>query len=418
MPRIAKSKSARRSAILAKQDGMHAMGDPPGLYLAVDGNSRSWILRYTAPTGRRRDFGLGSYRDLSLAEAREAAKKGRKKVLDGIDPIEAKREERHTLRAANARRMTFDQCVTGYIDGHGDGWRNPKHRAQWQNTLDTYARPIIGGLDVAKVDLALVLRCIEPIWKLKTETAKRLRGRIENVLSWATVRGYRSGENPARWKGNLDQLLAAPSKVSKVEHHPAIKYQDIGAFMAELRKHSGIGAAALEFAILTAARTGEVRGATWGEFDLDARKWTIPASRMKADREHVVPLSDAAVRVIHKMQDGKLGEHVFPGVKDGKPLSDMSLTAVLRRMGRRDLTVHGFRSSFRDWAAESTGYPSEMAEMALAHAVANKVEAAYRRGNLFMKRVRMMQDWAKHCAEPSAEPMRAGTVLPMKRAAK
>lgn len=412
MPRIKSAIPEKVSAKLARRQGMHAVGGTPGLYLCVAGAARSWILRYSFD-GRRRDLGLGGYTDLTLAEAREKALAQRKLILEGIDPIEARREQRDARMAALARRMTFRQCVTGYIDAHGDGWKNAKHRAQWQSTLETYAGPVIGDLDVAQVDLPLVLKILAPIWKTKTETASRLRGRIDSVLAWATVRGYRSGENPARWKGHLDQVLAKPSKVATVEHHAALPYQQIGAFMVDLRRQAGIGAAALEFATLTAARSGEVRGATWDEIDLDARTWEIPGSRMKAGKEHLVPLSDAAVAVIEKMQECRLGAYVFPGAKDGKPLSDMSMTAVLRRMGRGDLTAHGFRSTFRDWAAESTAYPSEMAEMALAHAIGNKVEAAYRRGNLLQKRVRMMQDWAKFCGTVAT----AATVTPIKKTA-
>lgn len=411
---IIKGMAEKAAAKLAKQDGMHAVGDPPGLYLCVAGGGRSWILRYSSPTGKRRDFGLGSYVDLSLAEAREEARKQRKLVREGIDPIEAKRSQRDERIAAAAKRMTFSKCVTGYIDAHANGWKNHKHRAQWQSTLDTYAGPVIGGLDVGLVDLPLVLKILEPIWQEKTETASRVRGRIESVLSWATVRKYRTGLNPARWKGHLDQLLAKPSTITKVEHHAALPYKELGDFMVELRQHEGIGAAALEFAILTAARSGEVRGATWGEIDLPAHTWKIPAERMKAGKEHVVPLSNAVVAVIEKMQECRINDYVFPGAREAKPLSDMSLTAVLRRMHRHDLTAHGFRSTFRDWCAESTAYPSEMAEMALAHTISDKTEAAYRRGNLLAKRVRLMNDWAKHCATPRQE----GKVLPMKRAAK
>lgn len=410
MARVKAPVSERTVSRLAKRDGMHAVGDPPGLYLWVRGEGRSWVYRYTSPAGPRRDHGIGSYGDFTLAKARAKARAKRDLVLAGIDPIEAKREERDTRRASHAKRTTFDQCVTGYIDTHGDGWRNPKHRQQWQNTLDTYASPIFGNIDVARVDTPLVLKVLEPMWKEKTETASRVRGRIESVLSWATVRGYRKGENPARWKGHLDQLLAKPSKVATVEHHAALPYRDIGAFMADLRKHEGIGAAALEFAILTAARSGEVRGATWAEIDLQARTWKIPGARMKAERDHVVPLSDAAVAIIRRMEKTRVSEYVFPGAREDKPLSDMSLTAVLRRMNRGELTAHGFRSTFRDWAAEVTGYPSEMAEMALAHAVSNKVEAAYRRGNMFMKRVRMMQEWARYCATVR----KTGDVVPMR----
>jgi integrase len=401
------------SAKLSKVEGVHAVGGVPGLYLHVLAGGRSWIFRYSFG-GRRRDLGLGSYLDLTLTEAREAAREQRKLVLQGIDPIDARRENRDTSKAARAGRATFQQCVDGYIEAHGDGWKNPKHRAQWRTTLESYACPIIGTMNVAAVDTGLILQILEPIWKTKTETATRLRGRIENVLAWATVRKYRNGDNPARWKGHLDQLLVKPSTIATVEHHPALPYQEIGAFMQDLRKQEGIGAAALEFAILTAARSGEVRGATWGEIDLQARTWTIPGARMKAKRDHLVPLSDAAIAVIEKMKECKLGDHVFPGVKEGKPLSDMSLTAVMRRMGRGKLTAHGFRSSFRDWCSESTAYPSEMAEMALAHTINNKVEAAYRRGNLFAKRVRMMADWSNYCAKLR----QAGAVVPMREAAK
>lgn len=412
MGRIKAGVSLKGSAILAKRDGMHAIGDPPGLYLCVKGSGRSWILRYSL-NGRRADHGLGSYADLTLAEARQKARALRKLVREGVDPIEQRRALREATKAALARRMSFAQCVTGYIDAHGDGWRNPKHRAQWQSTLDTYAGPVIGTLDVALVDTPHIVKILEPIWKEKTETATRVRGRIENVLAWATVRGYRSGENPARWKGHLSELLAKPSKLASVEHHAALPYHDIGAFMQELRTQEGIGAAALEFAILTAARSGEVRYATWDEVDLRAKKWTIPGKRMKAGKEHIVPLSDAAVAIVRRMQDIRLSDFVFPGTKDAKPLSDMSLTAVLRRMGHADLTAHGFRSTFRDWAAETTAYPAEMAEMALAHTIANKVEAAYRRGNLYAKRVRMMQDWARYCAKR----LRPADVVPLQRGA-
>ena len=399
MGRIKAGLSARSVAKLARIEGMHAIGDPPGLYLCVKGGGCSWILRYSL-NGKRPDHGIGSYADLTLAEAREKARELRKLVLQAIDPIESKRRERALRKAAIAVRMTFDQSATAYIKAHADGWRNPKHRQQWQNTIETYVAPVIGPIDVALVDTPHVLKILEPIWKTKTETATRVRGRIEKVLGWATVRGYRTGDNPARWSGHLSELLASPSKLAKVDHHPALPYQQIGAFVRDLRQMEGIGASALEFAILTAARSGEVRGATWPEIDLRARKWTIPAERMKAARQHVVPLSDAAVAVLRKMEACRLGDLVFPGAKEGKPISDMTLTAVLRRMGRSDVTPHGFRSSFRDWQAEVSAYPHEMAEMALAHTIGDRTERAYRRGDLFAKRVRMMTDWAGWCARP------------------
>lgn len=399
---------------LSKLPGMHAVGDPPGLYLHCRDSSRSWILRYSSFGGKRRDMGMGSYGTLTLAEARDKAREQRKLILQGIDPIESKRELSDIRMATKAKRMTFQQCVDGYLDAHGDGWKNPKHRAQWRSTLESYAGPIIGDMNVANVDMERVLAILEPIWKEKTETASRLRGRIESVLDWATVRGYRAGDNPARWKGHLDQLLAKPSKVSTVTHLAALPFAEMGAFMVELRKQEGIGAAALEFAILTAARSGEVRGATWAEIDVKAATWVIPGSRMKAGREHRVPLSAAALAVLARMQECRLGDHVFPGMREGRPLSDMSITAVLRRMERRDITPHGFRSTFRDWCSESTAYPRDVCEMALAHAIASEVEAAYRRGDLLQKRIKLMADWARYCARP----LQAGAVVPIKRAAK
>lgn len=406
--------SEKASARLTKMPGMHAVGGVSGLYLYVSkGNACSWIYRYTF-NGRRRDLGLGSRNDFTLAEARERAREQRKLLLQGIDPIIAKRKHRDQLKTKNALRRTFMNCVEGYIDAHGDEWRNDKHRQQWQSSLEIHAK-LINDMDVAVIDTPLVLRVLEPIWREKTETASRLRGRIENVLSWATVRGFRQGDNPARWKGHLDQLLPSPSKVSAVQHHAALPYKEIGTFMAQLRTHQGIGARALEFAILTAARSGEVRGARWEEINLADRIWTVPASRMKAKKDHVVPLSDDVVEVIKKMKklrmDDKSSSFVFPGAKEGKPLSDMSLTKPLRTMGRADLTAHGFRSTFRDWCAELTGYPSELAEMALAHTIKNKVEAAYRRGDLLEKRALLMADWARYCAKPMPA---AAEVLPLK----
>lgn len=406
--------SARLSFELAKKEGMHAVGGTPGLYLCVRDGGASWIFRYSS-NGRRRDLGLGSHRDLTLLEARERAREQRKLVFNGIDPITAKRSQRDIRSAELARRMTFIQCVDGYIDAHGDSWRNQKHRDQWRNPFINHGK-LICDLDVAIIDMPLVLAVLQPIWKEKTHTATLLRGRIENVLSWATVRGYRQGENPARWRGLLDQVLARPSKIAAVQHHAALPYREMGAFMEKLRTCEGIGARALEFAILTAARSGEVRGATWKEIDLTERLWKIPANRMKANKEHIVPLSEAAIKVIKKMQAQTLDDDpdalVFPGRDAGRPLSDMSLTAVLKRMERGDLTAHGFRSSFSDWRAEVSPYNSEMGEMALAHTIGNKVEAAYRRGNLLEKRFKMMADWAKWCAELQQQ---SGKVLPLRK---
>ena len=406
MGRIKSAISALGVKKLSKSPGMHAVGGVPGLYLCVNMNpnstdmnpcfAASWIYRYSF-SGRRRDMGLGSYSDYSLEEARHQASKCRSQVLQGIDPLDDKQQQKDAEKKAHSKRVTFQQCIESYLDAHGDAWKNPKHRAQWRSTLETYACPVVGNLNVAHVDTGLVLKVLEPIWKIKTETATRLRGRIESVLDWATVRGYREGENPARWKGHLDKLLPSPSKIAKVNHFSALSYKEIPEFMQQLRNQLGISAAALEFAILTAARSGEIRGALWPEINLTERLWLIPADRMKAGREHRIPLSDAAIEVLKRMKEHYVSDFVFPGTKQDKPLSDMSLTAVLKRMERGDLTAHGFRSTFRDWASETTAYPQEVCEMALAHTIANKVEAAYRRGDLFDKRTKLMTDWANYC---------------------
>jgi integrase len=299
---------------------------------------------------------------------------------------------RSALVASRLAAITFTKAASLYIEAHEQSWKNEKHRQQWNNTLETYAKPRIGSLLARDVGVAQVLEVLEPIWKTKTETASRLRGRIESVLDWAIARGYRDGPNPARWKGHLDTMLPAPSRVAKTVHHRALPYREIGAFVAKLRQQEGAGAKALEFLILTAARSGEVRGATWAEFDLDSALWVVPAERMKAKKEHRVPLSPRAVELLQAQLDINHSDSVFPAPKGGM-LSDMTLTAVLRRM-KVDAVPHGFRSTFRDWVAEQTDYPNEVAEMALAHAVGNKVEAAYRRGDLLEKRQQLMKDWA------------------------
>lgn len=306
--------------------------------------------------------------------------------------------------------MTFDACAAAYIGAHETGWRNAKHRDQWRNTLSTYANPVFGSRPVQAIDVGLVMKALEPIWQTKPETASRLRGRIEAVLDWATVRGYRQGDNPARWRGHLDKLLPARNKIRSVEHHAALPYDETAEFLAMLRSQEGIGARALEFLILTAARTGEVIGAQRDEIDLDEKVWIVPAARMKAGREHRVPLSPAAVAVLERMKESCEGDFVFPGGRRNKPLSNMALLAVLRRMGRGDLTAHGFRSTFRDWAAERTNFPREVAEAALAHTVGDKVEAAYRRGDLFDKRRQLMEAWARFSAigkAPEVVPLTA-----------
>jgi integrase len=321
-----------------------------------------------------------------------------------VDPIDARRAERARQRLEEAKAFTFKQCAEAYINAHRAGWRNDKHAAQWSATLSTYAYPKVGALPVQAIDTALVLKVLEPIWATKPETAGRLRGRLENVLDFAKARGYREGENPARWRGHLDNLLPALSKVRQVEHHAALPYTELSDFLTRLREQEGTSARALEFAILTAARTGEVIGARWSEVNLREKTWTIPAERMKARREHRVPLSSRALSILTEMQAARESDEsfVFPGGKPGKPLSNMAFLMLLRRMDRADLTAHGFRSSFRDWAAERTNFPSEVAEMALAHVVSSKVEAAYRRGDLFEKRRGLIEAWAKFCEQPKS----------------
>jgi integrase len=383
----------------AKRRGYY--GDGGGLFLQVSASgAKSWVFRFKE-FGRLREMGLGPTHTVSLAEARQKALECRKLRLDGCDPIEIRKAGRAQARLDAAKAMTFKECAESYIASHKAGWRNPKHAAQWPATLGTYVYPVFGGLPVQAVDVGLVMRALEPIWTAKPETAGRVRGRVESVLDWATSRGYRQGENPARWRGHLENLLPKKAKVHRVEHHAALPYAEIGTFMAELHLQEGIAARALGFAILTVARTGEVIGARWSEIDLESRLWAVPAERMKGGRVHRVPLSEATIAVLDAMKTIRHGDCVFPGGRAGGPISNMAMTMTLRRMGRGDLTVHGFRSSFRDWAAERTGFPAEVAEMALAHAVSDKVEAAYRRGDLFQKRRQLMDAWARYCVAPA-----------------
>lgn len=372
------------------------VGGVAGLALQVlPSGGRTWILRATIGN-RRREMGLGGFPDVTLARAREAAREARDAIRRGIDPIEAGRDARRALKEKPLASMTFRSAAEAYISSHEASWKNAKHRSQWTATLDLYAYPVLGELDVSRIELPQILQVLEPIWTTKTETAKRLRGRLEMILDWATAREFRSGPNPARWRGHLDKLLAKPSKVRRIVHHRALPVDEMPAFMRRLRAAAGAGARGLEFAILTAARSGEVRGATWSEIDLRQRLWTIDGARMKAGREHRVPLSDAAAKVLEALPKGSADDPVFVASLGGR-LSDMTIAAVLRRL-KVDAVPHGFRSTFRDWAAERTHYPNEVAEMALAHAVGNKVEAAYRRGDLFEKRISMMRDWADFCA--------------------
>lgn len=391
MPRIAKQLSDRAVSAI-RTEGRHPVGGVPGLHMRVtETGARGWVLRVTAGD-RRRDIGLGSYPAVGLAEARQKARELRDALRQGETIAAPAKAARQAVAAAS---KTFEQCADAMLRAVSDQWRNPKHRQQWENTLRQYAFPHVGALPVAEIDTPHVLACLEPIWRTKTETATRVRGRIESVLDWATVRKYRHGENPARWKGHLDKLLPAPRKVARVEHHRALHINAMPGFMADLRQREGMAARALEFVILTAARSGEVRGATWGEIDLQARVWTVPAGRMKAGKEHRVPLSDAAVKLLMSLPRMEGTNHVFPGSK-GQALSDMSLTAVMRRMGT-DAVPHGFRSTFRDWAGDRTSHPRDLIESALAHTLESKVEAAYRRADALEKRRALMSDWAEFC---------------------
>lgn len=417
MPRKASELNALAVSRIT-EPGMHFVGGVPGLALQVlPSGARTWVLRVVI-AGKRRDMGLGGYSQtgMSLARAREAALLAREKIKRGVDPIEESRAARSALIAERTSAKTFEQCAAAYIEAHEGTWRNAKHAWQWRNTLEKLAYPVIGKMLVRDVAKEHVLEVLRPIWQSKTETASRLRGRIELVLSYAMQAGYRpEGLNPARWSGGLDKLLAAPNKVVVPKHYSALPIAEVGAFMLRLRAQEGIGARALELAILTAARSGEVRGAKWSEFDLDAGIWIVPAERMKAGKEHRVPLSSTAVEILKGLPRLAESEQVFPG-RSGGVVSDMTLLAVLRRM-KVDAVVHGFRSSFRDWAAERTNYPGDLAEMALAHAITNQVEAAYRRGDMFEKRRRMMEEWAMFCAKPEGKAG-GGEVVPIGHAAR
>jgi integrase len=352
--------------------------------------------------GKARSMGLGPEGVVTLAGARAAHLEARNLLAKGIDPLDARRAAKAPKPSPPASTHPFGEVADAYMDAQEAGWRSPVHRQQWRSTLGTYAAPL-ADMPVAEITVNDVLAMLTPIWTKKPETASRVRGRVEMVLSYAKARGWRSGENPAAWRDNLALLLPRKSKVRPVVHHAALPWAECPAFMQELRRRdSGMGSRALQFAILTAARSGEVRGAEWSEIDFKARLWTVPASRMKASKEHRVPLSEAALAVLKPLAELKQSSVIFPGQNGQEPLSNMTLTAGLKRMGRADLTAHGFRSSFRDWAAEATAHPSEVVEMALAHAVGDKVEAAYRRGDLFKKRRKLMDDWADYLGREPA----------------
>jgi integrase len=414
---ITKGGKLSARGVQTKPDGMH--GDGGNLWLQVTPGGRSWLFRYRWGA-KQREMGLGSVAEIPIADARARAAICRRLVREGVDPIERRRTV--AAAAAPAKPTTFRDAAQRYYDSKKAGWRSDKHAVQFPNTMRDYVYPIVGELPVQDVDTDRVLKILEQelqddegkvigrLWTTRPETASRVRARIEQVLDWAAARKIRQGDNPARWRGHLSALLPERKKVKAVTHHAALPYPEANAFWVALSARTSASAEALRFAILTAARTGEVIGAKWEEIDLGAKVWTIPAGRMKAQRQHRVPLSDEAIAVLGRLKALRTGEDgfVFPGAKAGGPLSQMAMAMLLRKLDRQDLTVHGFRSTFRDWAAETTAYPNEMVEMALAHTVGNKVEAAYRRGDMFDRRRRLMKDWAKHCM--TAPPARTDNV--------
>jgi integrase len=385
------------AVLVSKLSSPGHYGDGDGLWLQISGSgSKSWVFRFTL-AGRRREMGLGGLNAVNLSVARERARQCRLLLTEGKDPIVARDAAKTSSALRAARSKTFDQCAASYINAHCGSWKSAKHAAQWETSLENYASPVFGALPVADVDTDLVVQVLQPIWDTKTETAVRLRGRIECILDWAAVSKYRQGENPARWRGHLENLLANPNKIAPVTNFPALPWWEIAAFMAQLGEREGVAARAVQFAILIACRSGEVRGATLTEIDLEANLWTIPATRMKAGKEHRVPLSTAAIALLQDMSRDR--DYVFSGRAHDAALSDMSLTAVLPRMGRGDITVYGFRSTFRDWCSKAAGnsFSREVCEHALAHSLPNKVEVAYRRGDLLDKRVLLMQEWSNYC---------------------
>ena len=406
MPKILNN-ALTATAVKHAKPGRH--GDGGGLFLLVKPTGmRSWVFRYQVG-GKVRDMGLGSAAGpgaVPLAEARTKVVDLLRNVRSGVDPL-GDRERRAVESAAKAelekvQAISFKTVAAAFIAANEAGWRNAKHRAQWASTLESYAYPHFGDTPVADIGTSHVMAALEPIWTKTPETASRVRARIESVLDYARARDWRTGENPARWRGHIANMLPRAAKIAKVEHHAALPWREIGAFVDDLRKRPAVAARALEFTVLTAARTGETLGAQWSEIDINAKLWTVPAHRMKAGRQHRVPLSTAAMDLLTEMAKLRTSDDeaafVFPGARAKRPLSQMSMLMLMRRMGRRDLTAHGFRSTFRDWAAEATDYPNEMAETALAHLVSDQVEAAYRRGDMMERRRAMMEGWARFCA--------------------
>lgn len=402
------------AAAIAKLSEPGRYSDGNGLHLQISRwGTKAWILRYQL-NGRAREMGLGGLENVSLKEARDKARAARAMLVDGIDPIEIRASKKRALLAESAKRIAFREAATQYISSHRAGWRSKKHAAQWSSTLETYAYPIIGDLSVADIDTGHIVKILELIWATKTDTASRLRGRIESILDWAKARHFRQGENPARWKGHIENLLPAKNKVHKVKHREAMPFADVPAFIAELRTKEGISIRALEFTILNAVRTGETIYAKREEFDLFARIWTIPAERTKSGRPHRVPLSDRSMAILAELPREVGSPFVFAGARMGKPLSQSAMLEVVRGMRGMGLTVHGFRSSFRDWVGEATSFPREVAEVALGHVVEGKTEAAYRRGDALEKRRKLMQAWAGFSLSSAISGL--GNVLPIRAA--
>ncbi|MFT7571281.1 MAG: integrase [Paracoccaceae bacterium] len=394
-----------------KKPGRYSDGN--GLYLQVSrGGSKQWIFRYTR-LGTARQMGLGGLGIVTLAEARQDAIQQHQLIRLGKDPIVERQKLLSAEHAAGANSKTFKECATAYIATNEDSWSNTKHRQQWENTLMRYAYPVIGDMPVEAVATSHMLEIIQPLWKTKTETASRLRGRIEKVLDWARVVGYREGENPARWRGHLSETLPKRSSVQKVKHHPAVPYEQVGEFMQDLRQREALSARALEFLILTCARTVEVINAQWDEIDIERKIWVIAAERMKARKEHRAALSDEAITLLEALPRIDGSPFIFAGNRIGRPISNMAMAKLMERMGQGAYTPHGFRSTFRDWSAEQTAFPNEVCEMALAHAVGDKTEAAYRRGDLLQKRFRLAKAWAQYCGTASAG---RGNIEPIRKA--
>jgi integrase len=400
--RVAASPLTAKQAQHESRPGYYADGPNTGLYLQVkagkSGTTRSWIYRYTSPvTRKRREIGLGSVRSRKIADARLLAMDYRLQVLNGNDPKD-ERDSAHLKKvASHAKQVTFDEACMKCIQAKEPEWKNVKHGQQWRNTLKTYVSPLLGKLPVSSITTDLIYEVLEPIWLNKTETATRVRQRIEVVLDWSTARGYRKGENPARLKGPLGALLPKSNRISKIVHHPAIPYSQIQPFVHSLRDRGGIGAFALEFLLLTAARTNEGTKAKWEEFDVDAKTWTIPAERMKVGKEHRVPLSKRAIKILEIMRAGQQSQYVFPSpsVTKNTHISLGTCLSLMKRMeGYSNYTPHGLRSTFRDWAAETTKFSNETLEIALAHTIKNKAEAAYRRGDQLAKRAKLMEQWS------------------------